>query len=84
MKTEKVLVRRVPIYLAWQKISDGRLQIRRYSPNAKASEIKLFEPSSKAAITWLSENNNPQYPDCTPPLKPYQVVYIGQETRGTV
>lgn len=82
----KKLARRVDIYLAWQTISDGRKQIRRYSPSAKPSELKLFEPVSKAAIDWLASHGDPEYPDCLShiPIHPYLVAYIGPETRHTV
>ena len=79
--------RRVDVYLAWQTISDGRKQIRRYSPHAFNSELKLFEPISQKAIEWLEKNNHPDFNTVNkiePGYKPYRVFYIGKESCGKI
>ncbi len=70
--------RRIDVYLAWQTISDGRRQIRRYSPHAFNSELKLFEPATKSAIEWLESNNHPDFNTVNkidPGYPPYRVFY---------
>lgn len=58
------------IYLAWQRIADGRVQIRRWSPDrfANAAQNKYmflgFEAQSSQATAWLAANGEPTYPDC--------------------
>jgi hypothetical protein len=78
--------RKINIYLAWQTIKDGRRQIRRYSPNAANSELKLFETASQKAIDWLEKANHPEFPYCVgkETTAPYHVAYIGKDTKGTV
>jgi len=73
--------RRIDIFLAWQTISDGRKQIRRYSPNASNSEIKLFEPATKKAIDWLEENQNPEWPNINLDVKiPFDTFYVARNS----
>jgi hypothetical protein len=68
--------RKIDIYLAWQKIADGRIQIRRYSPNAYDSELKLFEKRTPKALQWLEEHGHPEWP-CKPNGKPFMTRYKG-------
>jgi hypothetical protein len=75
--------RRVDVYLAWQTISDGRKQIRRYSPHAFNSELRLFEPANKQAIQWLEQNGNPDFNTVNkiePGYAPFRVFYIGKDS----
>jgi len=80
--------RRIDIYLAYQKIADGRIQIRRYSPNAHNKEIRLFEPVSDRAIKWLEDNGCPDFDkiDQFNPSgsAPYDVFYIGDRSCNRV
>lgn len=86
LQNNRKQAREINIYLAWQSISDGRKQIRRYSPNAYHKEIKLFEPFSSKAIAWLEKHNHPEWPACQglEPYDPYLITYIGEHTKGTV
>lgn len=70
------------IYLAWQCIADGRVQIRRWSPErfANAAQSKYmflgFEAQSAQATAWLAANGEPTYPECFDadlPDEPYMI-----------
>jgi hypothetical protein len=48
------------IYLALQTISDGRIQVRRYSPDSEKT-TPVFEPRSDKAKEWLIRAGKPKW-----------------------
>ncbi len=58
----------IRIYLAWQRIADGRAQIRKWSPDRISPNggysFLGFESQTKEALAWLAENGEPTWPEC--------------------
>lgn len=72
----------IRIYLAYQRIADGRVQIRRWSPDrvsptGRAGQKFLgFEKQSSQATAWLAAHGEPTWPECLAvalPVEPYYV-----------
>jgi hypothetical protein len=62
------------IHLAWQRISDGRLQIRRWSPD-HPDTFMGYQRQNTMALHWLSVNGDPLWPNChVPDAQPYETV----------
>ena len=73
----------IRIYLAWQRIKDGRVQIRRWSPDRAVNSAQNkyvflgYERQSVGALLWLGKAGEPTWPECVhadvPPI-PYEVI----------
>lgn len=83
--------RTIRIYLAHQRIADGRVQIRRWSPDrvstiGKAGPLFLgFERQSSQATAWLAANGEPTWPQCLAaalPAEPYCVSNNGDDFKA--
>lgn len=70
------------IYLAWQKIADGRAQIRRWSPDRTINHAQNrfvfigFEGQNSQSLAWLAANGEPTWPECLAaslPKEPFMV-----------
>lgn len=73
----------IRIYLAWQKMSNGKAHIRRWSPDravnlAQNKYVFLgYEAQSVGALLWLGKAGEPVHPECYSapiPSTPYSVV----------
>ncbi len=60
----------IRIYLAWQRIKDGRVQIRKWSPDRLENRVQNhymflgFEAQSANALAWLQAHGEPTWPEC--------------------
>lgn len=81
----------IRIYLAHQRISDGRVQIRRWSPDrvspiGKADPLFLgFEKQSSQATAWLAAHGEPTWPECLAvalPAEPFCVSNNGDDFKA--
>lgn len=60
----------IRIYLAWQRIADGRAQIRRWSPDRASPLGKCqphflgFERQASDSLAWLTAHGEPTWPEC--------------------
>lgn len=61
-------------YLAWQRIADGRAQVRRWSPDEPG--FLGYEKQDTHSLAWLQANGEPTWPECLGvkiPEQPYCV-----------
>jgi hypothetical protein len=73
---------KVRVYLALYVVSNGVLQIKRYTPDGEFSNLIIgsFEKRSIKARDWLEKHANPTYEgkQTKPPkgAEPYEVLYL--------
>ncbi len=72
----------IRVYLAWQRIGDGRKQVRRWSPD-QPNLFLGYQKQNPLALHWLSMNGDPLWPNChQPDAEPFQVVEYPPKTAG--
>jgi len=82
----------IRIYLAYRRIADGRVQIRRWSRpigcrliGGADPQFHGFEKQSSQATAWLTANGEPTWPQClaaTLPAGSYRVSNNGDEFKA--
>jgi hypothetical protein len=63
----------IRVFLAWQVISDGRPQVRRWSPDLPG-RFMGYQRRTAEVIAWLHEHGDPRWPDRKADGAPFEVI----------